>query len=263
MLPFHRSEYFKTAMNTAVGNNNKKKTLEVVEFSYAVLSTVVDFMYGIEIPEEFNDEEDLRSLLRMADHYLMEDLKDAAGFKISKNLNMENVFDISKFADKFRAMLLTEQCAEFLIVNHSSVDDEKLAEMKEGTVMAALAMKMLKEPRRESWVTKLFGNKPDFKWRKDFGSSDAYKGYVITRIQPRMFVRSNQSGGWHIPDYSHMYTVTEGNVGFLYGHLSGKQGWVQVKWLTVHEQASPLANKSSFGEAQFLDLLTSPVSFGI
>ena len=40
-------------------------------------------------------------------------------------------------------------------------------------------------------------------------------------------------------------------------------GRVQVKWLTVHEQASPLANKSSFGEAQFLDLLTSPVSFGI
>ena len=112
-------------------------------------------------------------------------------------------------------------------------------------------------------MTKLFGDKPDFKWRKDFGSSDAYKGYVITRIQPSMFVRSNQSGGWHTPDYSHMYTVTEGNVGFLYGHLSGKQGWVQVKWLTVHEQASPLANKSSFGEAQFLDLLTYPVSFGI
>merc|ERR1719370_1634714 len=125
-----RSEYFKTAMNTAVGNNNIKKTLEVVEFSYDVLSTAVDFMYGIEIPEEFNDENDLRSLLHMADHYLMEDLKDAAGFKISKNRNMENVFDISKFADKFRAVLLSEECAKYLYDNHASIEDGKMAEIK-------------------------------------------------------------------------------------------------------------------------------------
>ena len=90
MLSFNRSEYFKTAVSWDVDNNNKKKTLDVNEFSYEVLSTAVDFMYGIEIPEEFNDEDDLRSLLRMADLYLMEDLKDAAGFKISKSINMEN-----------------------------------------------------------------------------------------------------------------------------------------------------------------------------
>merc|ERR1712013_787354 len=136
-----RSEYFKTAMNTAVGNSNKK-TLEVVEFSYEVLSTGVDFIYGIEIPEEFNDEDDLRSLLRMADLYLMEDLKDAAGFKISKSINMENVFDISKFADKFRAVLLSGECAKFLYDNHASIEEDEIAEIKrkEGTVMAALAM---------------------------------------------------------------------------------------------------------------------------
>ena len=49
--------------------------MEVKEFSYEVLSTAVDFMYGIEIPQHFND--DLTSLLHMADQYLMEDLKDA------------------------------------------------------------------------------------------------------------------------------------------------------------------------------------------
>merc|ERR1719260_176671 len=114
-----RSEFFKTAMNTAVGNNNK--AMQVEEFSYEVLSAAVDFMYGIEIPEEFNKVEDLRSVLHLADLYLMEDLKDAAGFLISKTLNKENICDISQFASKFRAMLL---------------NDEKLAEMKEGTVMA-------------------------------------------------------------------------------------------------------------------------------
>ena len=63
-------------MNTGVGDNSK--TMEVEEFSYEVLSVAVDFMYGIEIPEEFDNEEDLMSLLQMADLYLMEDLKDAA-----------------------------------------------------------------------------------------------------------------------------------------------------------------------------------------
>ena len=67
MLSFNRSEYFKTAMSWDVDSNNKKKTLDVKEFSYEVLSTAVDFMYGIEIPEEVNNEEDLRNLLHMAD----------------------------------------------------------------------------------------------------------------------------------------------------------------------------------------------------
>jgi len=254
-----RSKFFETAMNTAVGNNNK--AMEVEEFSYEVLSAAVDFMYGIEIPEEFNKEEDLKSLLHMADLYLMQDLKDAAEFLISKTLNKENICDISQFADKFRAMLLSEQCAEFLIVNHASVEDEMLAEIKEGTVMAAVAMKMLKGPRRESWVTKLFGNKPDFKWRKDFGSLDQYMDYVRSQIQPRMIVKSNVSSNWYNSNSTRMYIVKEGHVGVA---LSNMDQEVQVKWLTVGgDPASPLLNQISRGLIVCLDLLTLPVTIGI
>ena len=256
-----RSDFFKTAMNTAVGNNNK--AMEVEEFSYEVLSAAVDFMYGIEIPGEFNKVEDLRSLLQMADLYLMEDLKDAAGFLISKTLNKKNIIDISQFASKFRAMLLSKSCANFLFDNHSSVDDEKLAEMKEGTVMAALAMKMLKEPRRESWVTKLFGSKPDFKWRKDFGSLDQYKDYVKYLIQPKMMVRSNgsTSSRWCISDFPRMLTVEEGHIGVVRSNID-QRGRVQVMWLTVSGSgASPLLYKVSNGPIDDLDLLTLPVTF--
>ena len=42
--------------------------------------TAVDFMYGIDIPEDFKG--DLKSLLHLADLYLMEDLKDAGGSRI-------------------------------------------------------------------------------------------------------------------------------------------------------------------------------------
>ena len=228
MLPFHRSEYFKTAMNTAVGNNNKK-TLEVVEFSYEVLSTAVDFMYGREIPEEFNNEEDLRSLLHMADLYLMEDLKDAAGFKISKNLNMENVFDISKFADKFRATLLSEECAKFLYDNHASIDEDKFAEMGEGTVMAALAKKFVKESK-ESWVNKLFGNKPAFMRREDFKDVNDYTNYVASKIQPKMFVRCNHTSVWNGYYVAKSCTVTEGHIGFTQDAVNDEEAPGNVTW---------------------------------
>ena len=120
MLPFHRSEYFKTAMNTAVGHSDK--TMEVNEFSHKVLTVAVDFMYGKEIPEDFNLQEDLKSLLEFADYYLMDDLKDAAGFLIGKTISQKNIFDISKFADNFRATLLIEQCAKFFCDNHASLE---------------------------------------------------------------------------------------------------------------------------------------------
>merc|ERR1712055_1083957 len=110
--PIVRSEYFKTALNTAVGDNSK--TMEVKEFSFEVLSTAVDFMYGIEIPEDFKNSDDLKSLLHMADLYLMEGLKNTTGFLIGKDLNKENIFDTSELADKFGAVALSERCVEFL-----------------------------------------------------------------------------------------------------------------------------------------------------
>ena len=63
-----RSEYFKTALKTSVGNNNK--VLKVEECSPHVLATAVDFIYGIELPEDLHSEH-ANSLLAMADLYLM------------------------------------------------------------------------------------------------------------------------------------------------------------------------------------------------
>ena len=50
-----RSEYFKTALNTDVGD--QKNDIEVQECSPHVLTTVIDFMYGISIPEEFSSDD--------------------------------------------------------------------------------------------------------------------------------------------------------------------------------------------------------------
>ena len=57
------------------------------ECSPHVLATVVDFIYGIGIPEDCS-KEDARSLLAMADLYLMDDLKDAVGSFIANKLTI-------------------------------------------------------------------------------------------------------------------------------------------------------------------------------
>merc|ERR1719495_807853 len=135
-------------------------------------------MYGIEIPEDFNNINDLKSLLHLADQFLMENLKDAVGFRIGKGLNKENIFDTSHLSEKFGAVALSEKCAEFIFDNVDAIEEEKLAEMKEGVVMASLAKKFFKESKRDNWMTKLFGKRADFKKREGFGSEEDYKGYV-------------------------------------------------------------------------------------
>ena len=249
-----RSEYFKTALNTAVGDNSK--TMEVKEFSFEVLSTAVNFMYGIEIPEDFNNSDDLKSLLRMADQYLMENLKDAVGFLIGKDLNKENIFDTSHLAEKFGAVALSKKCAEFIFDNAGAIEDEKLADMKEGVVMASLAKKFVKESKRDNWMTTLFGKKADFKKREDFGSEEDYKGYVMTRIKPKMFVTCNKFSSWNVPTVNVNYNLKEGEVGFVLKTDSSAS--VSVKWLT--KQPTSMLFEST-GRSECLDILTSPVDW--
>ena len=106
---FLRSEYFRTALNTAVGEK-KKCSADAKEFSHKVLSTAVDFMYGIDIPEDFKCVDDLKSLLHLADFYLMEDLKDAVGSCIGGKLEQDNLVEDTLLSEKFRAMELSPKC---------------------------------------------------------------------------------------------------------------------------------------------------------
>ena len=69
-----------------------KNTVEVEECSHHVLSTIIDFMYGIALPE-VNSFEDLCTLLAMADLYLMEGLKDAVAPFLAKLLTMNNILE--------------------------------------------------------------------------------------------------------------------------------------------------------------------------
>ena len=245
MTYFTRSAYFKTALNTDVGDTSK--TLEVTEFSYEVLSAAVDFMYGIELPEDFNSKDDLKSLLHLADLYLMDKLKNAVSYRISKDLNTENVFDTSELAETFSSVALIEQCASFIFDNASAVD-EKIMSMKEGAVLTSLLKKFVVQAKKN----------PSFKRRQDFESVADYSEYVKANIKPRMFVRCNQSINWS------GYIVKAGHVGFV-GNFELNPSSVAVRWLTPKkgDPAHALRDNYFYGPYEHLDLLTSPFDFDV
>ena len=116
-----RSEYFKTALNTAVGD--QKKVVDVQECSPAVLATAVDFIYGISLPEDI-DSNDAKSLFIMADLYLMEDLKMALTPFLEKQLTKDNILEISMMAEKYSNQKLMDICSDFILTNKTDLIGE-------------------------------------------------------------------------------------------------------------------------------------------
>ena len=124
---------------------------------------------------------------------------------------------------------------------------------------------LMKESGWECWMTKLFGDKPGFKRREDFGDEDDYKAYVRSKIRPRMLVRCNQSRcTWNGYSVNGSYSVKEGHVGLIVQNVN-QSGSVQVRWLTLRngDEAFLLLNQTSSGAFECLDLLTNPLAFNI
>ena len=90
-----RSAYFKTALNTDVGSHRGEKVIDVRECHPLVLEMVVNFMYDIDLPVDFNFH-DFEGVLYMADFYHMEDLKDAVASHVSKHWNETNILALSQ-----------------------------------------------------------------------------------------------------------------------------------------------------------------------
>ena len=160
MRLFLRSEYFKTALDTAVGE--KKKLIEVTECPHHVLVTIIDFLYGTEIPDDLSLD-DLKSLLCMADLYLMEDLKEAASSSIGKKLTAENILEMFQLGEKYTAEKLKDLCKDFLIADKKRVD---------------LASIVMGANLRET-----------FKKRRDFKSDEEYRAYFAATVKPNMIVQ--------------------------------------------------------------------------
>ena len=263
-----RSEYFKTALNTDVGP--RKKVREVKECHPYVLETVVNFMYDVGIPEDFNLQ-DVESLLYMADLYHMADLKDAVGSLIPKHWDPNNILELSHLAEKYKAEKMQHMCCDFILVNLAILDRNLLDQL-------FLALPLL---RRKSWerlnetrprgidiankvlginlsvMADAFSRSSDFSTDEDdsFQSIQSkiqlkndYEQYIKAHIQQDMLVLCNKTSKWwhHLTWNSDI--VKEGTIGrVIECELYGKP---IVKWETGVVMK---------GEHAHLDLLTPPI----
>ena len=146
----------------------KKKFIEVNECNHHVLATIIDYIYGTEIPDDLNLN-DLKCLLGMADLYIMEDLKVAVSSSIGKRLTSLNLLEMLQLGEKYTAQKLKEVCTDFLISNEN----------------------------RGSLAAKILGADLDtpFKKRIDFKSDEEYRVYFMATLKPNMIVKTLRGDG--------------------------------------------------------------------
>ena len=248
-LAFSRSEYFKTALNTAVGGQNS--TIKVEECSFKVLSAIIGFMYGKSLAGGNLDWEEATSLLPMADFFLMGDLRDAAIPVIENLLSLEHVLEAAELAVKQSNEKLKEVCCDFALSRIPPRDHSNDLLQK---LILILPMFGLRAWHRSYVATKVLGveRRSPFKTRKDFPSDSSYSDYIRKHLKPNMLVVCNQESDWQ------GITVPVGSVGRVIklvrvrGMSSfGFETKALVKWSRLGE-ARP-------GKVEFLDILTLPI----
>ena len=129
-----------------MGNNKSKSELEVKDCSPEVLTCVVNFMYGIPIPEDF---EDTKGLLHQADLFLMEDLKSAVGFLIAKTLSLNTLTDLFPLGEKYREVVLQESCSDFILAHIEEIEDNVLSEL-DLSLITKRSLQAIKDTKRDS-----------------------------------------------------------------------------------------------------------------
>ena len=226
--------------------------LRVEECSKYVLSTIIEFMYGSDLPWDLSMN-DATSLLAMADMYLMEDLKDSVAPIIEKQVTCENILEISKLAVTHKANRLIEMCCNFILTN-PLLSEEQLDELL--LVLPVIGKRALKI---SSLATNILGVDTftfPFQSRKDFESDDSYPEYVKSNIRPNMLVRCNES--FTIDAYSgKKIAIQEGMIGHVASfddtsYESSTQ--LDIKW-----PVSPSSKRIPSNSILFLDIITPPI----
>ena len=114
-----RSEYFEAALSKD-WMERKEKKMEVKDCSVEALKVTVNFMYGINIPEDF---EEHGELLHLADLFMLENLKEVVVEKLAKALSKSNYLEISQIAELYNTTSLINKCANFVFEEMSDSDE--------------------------------------------------------------------------------------------------------------------------------------------
>ena len=244
-----------------------------------VLSCAINFLYGQNIPADFNHG---HCLFKTADAFLMDDLRDAVIKFFSQRLNMNNVKDVAKSAEMYHSPRLLEECHNLVLANIGTVGNEELKEVALAMPsIAEKALQSMKEQKKEIEAMKetakeqkrkidvmretskkqinkiramaefenhIFGTTAvDVKYRskEEFDSFLDYAMYVEENIQKDMLVKVNV-------DYA---GLSKGDIGRVVSK-AGDDSFVQVKWVKSMRTIMGFMRLSHF---HFLDLITPPI----
>ena len=154
----NRSEYFEMALSND-WLEKKEKKMELKECSAAVLHVAVNFMYGINIPEGFKEYDEL---LRLADLFMMDNLKEVIEERLAKALKKSSYLEVSQLAELYSNTNLITKCGHFVFEEFGDSDEINWEEMvKLPKVMAAFGKRAMKG-KENRVATKDFKKKEDF-----------------------------------------------------------------------------------------------------
>ena len=195
-----------------------KNTVEVEECSHHVLSTIIDFMYGIALPQDLGLKE-LCSLLAMSDLYLMTGLRDAVAPLLGKHLKVNNILQISTLAEKHSAVKLQEQCSSFIFDNIDVMGPQLLDNLAKALPMVGQVS--LHRHRVQAFANKVLSGHNSllsfFKKRAEFSSDEEYRNYV----------RANIKSGVIVQYIGHDRVIPYGTLGDV---IDPPFGGVRVRW---------------------------------
>ena len=188
--------------------------MEVAGFPHHVLATVVNFMYGHDVPQDF-ESADVETLLAMADLYLMEDLKESVARLVGKRLSKENILATYKLAEKYGADQLKEMCHHF-IFNYIDFANRLL-----GADLVNVVQN-----------------------RRDTRNPSEYRDFMMNCIEPNMLVRCNTTSYWYTTvqkkrtleedgydadEVNRANSVEKGTIGRVVA-FDGTENGISVKW---------------------------------
>jgi len=136
----------------------------------ATLATTIDFLYGVDVPEGFQD---LQGLLRLADKFIMEALKKELVRRLSRDLTEENILETSALAEAQEVEELVAACGTFLV--YMEVDAAAVERVPRVAAAAlSLAVQELQGRQRK---------RGDFQICGDYAANAAYAAYAAACVR--------------------------------------------------------------------------------
>ena len=204
----NRSEYFEMALSKD-WLEKKERRMELKECSVEALHAAVNFMYGINIPENFKEHGEL---LHLAELFMMDNLKEVIEERLAKVLTKLNYLETSQLAELYSNTSLITKCGHFVFEEFGDGAEINWEEMgKLPKVMIALGKRAM-QGKEDMKV---------FKKREDFASDQLYGDYVSQNVHKGSVVRMRvnfPAGGLEVGD---LVTVDSVWCGGTLIHLAG------------------------------------------